>query len=139
MRNSRSGLCRGRRDRGAAAIETAACVAAVLLLLFGAIEVSLLASARGSVAFAVEQAARYASLRGAESGAPVNARQIESYIHSQTPSLDPARLRVKTEWLPDNQPGSRVLIRAEYAAPLLLRAGGPSLTLTSSAAVTISQ
>lgn len=130
---------RSSSQRGAAAVESAVCVTAVLLLMFAAVEISLLANASGTVAFAVGQAARFASLRGAESGAPMNAGQIESYLRSQAPALDPGRLRVKTEWLPGDGPNGRIRIRAEYAAPLLLHAGGPSVMLGSSAAIVFSQ
>ncbi len=130
---------RFRSNRGSVAIETAVCLVAVLVVLIGAIELSLLATARGSVAYAVQQAARYAGLHGAASGAPADAESIVRYIRDQAPALDPARLRVKAEWLPDNQPGSQVRIRADYQAPLLLRAVGPSVALTSSAATVISQ
>lgn len=121
--------------RGSAAVESAVCVTVVLLLMFAAVEIALLANASGTVAFAVGQAARYAGLRGAESSAPMDAGQIESYLRSQAPALNPNRLRVTTEWLP----GSQVHIRAEYAAPLLLHAGGPSVKLGSSAAVVLSR
>jgi len=133
MRSTR----RGRR--GAVAIETVVCATAVVLLMFAAIQGSLLAGARGSVAFAAEQAARFASLRGAGSGAPAGARQIENFIRGQVPGLDPARLKVTAEWLPDNRPGSRVRVRAEYSAPLLLSAGVPSVKLASTSAMVISQ
>ena len=93
--------------------------------MFGVVQFAMLQTDRGSVTYAVQQTARWASVRGAASGAPVDAEAIRKYLCGQAPVLDPARLTVRTEWLPDNQPGSRIQVRAEYLAPIFLRAGRP--------------
>lgn len=125
--------------RGASGIEHAVCLSAVLLATFGLIQMSLLSVARNSVSYAVQQAARYASMRGAESGEPAGADQIRRYVREHAPALDSSRLIVTAKWTPDNKPGSIVEVEAVYQAPVFLPILGPSVPLRSSAALPITQ
>jgi Flp pilus assembly protein TadG len=96
-------------------------VATVFLLLLVAImECGRLGFAYNSVSFAAHRAARWASLRGASSGHPASASDVEAEADGLLVALDAAQVKVATTWTPDNRPGSTVQVTVSYGFRTLL-------------------
>ncbi len=128
------------RTRGSTLIESSVVAAVFLLLVAGIEEFARLGFAYNEVSFAAQQAARYASVRGAASGHPAAAADIQAAAEVYTGALDNSKVTVTTAWTPDNNPGSTVKVTVQYQFATLLRplASG-AFTISTSSAGTITQ
>jgi Flp pilus assembly protein TadG len=100
--------------RGSTLVESSVVAAVFLLLLAGIIEFGRLGFAYNAVSFAAQRAARYAAVRGADSGHPASAADVETAAKSYTAALDNTRVTVITTWSPDNRSGSTVQVKVSY-------------------------
>lgn len=70
------------------------------------------------VTWVASDAARYASLHGNHSTAPVSVADIKAYVQSQAVALVASRLTIEESptyvWVPNNHPGSIVQIKVTY-------------------------
>ena len=108
---------RGRRQRGAFVVEVALILLPFLFLIFGIIEFGVVTRANNFVAYAAREGTRYASVRGADSGAPASASQISNFVKGQAVGLNASNLTVATTWVPDNKRGSSVRVQVSYSMP----------------------
>jgi Flp pilus assembly protein TadG len=131
--------CRGgillRNERGSQLVEFAIAGLLFLTLLFGIMEFGRAVWIYGTAAHAAKEGARWAIVRGAESGRAATATDVESYVRSRATGM--TSVTVTTTWSPDNKPGSVVQVKVDCpfqpVLPLL-----PSMTLTSTSRMVIS-
>lgn len=82
--------------------------------VFGVVEVTRLAYAFNYVSYSARDAARWASVRGANSPTPADASAITEYVRRNAVAVNPAAIKVKAVWSPDNRPGSTVQVEVNY-------------------------
>lgn len=129
-----------RRRRGSTLIESSVVAAVFLLLVAGIEEFARLGFAYNEVSFAAQQAARYASVRGAASGHAAAAGDIQAAAEVYTGALDNSKVTVITAWTPDNNPGSTVQVTVRYRFATLLASLGPGgFTISTTSASIITQ
>lgn len=123
------------RQRGAALVEMAVAGPLFFMLLFGIIEFGRVIWLYGTISHAAREAARYAIVRGEESGRAVTAIDVETYVRNRAPGLSAAT--VTTTWEPDNKSGSVVQVRVQLpfdpVVPIL-----PPLPLSTTSRLVIS-
>ena len=110
---------RGRTRAGATVLEMAVVAPAVLLLLFGMIDLGIAVYAYNTLAEAVRAGTRYGVVHGARATKPAgplaNDRQVEDVVRSYAPGFIPAKLTVTSTWPDgDNEPSSHITVSANY-------------------------
>ncbi len=100
-----------RNRKGSALLEAALVFPLFAGILAGAVELSSRLMAGNFASWAAREAVRFAEVRGASANVPATAESIESHVRGLAVGVPPSEVRAETEWLPDNQPGSRVRIR----------------------------
>jgi Flp pilus assembly protein TadG len=101
-------------DEQATAILEFAAVSVVFLgLLFGVAEFALAAWQVNSATSDAREGARYAVVRGANSGRVATVDSVANYVKSHT-ALDPSSIRVYVTWTPDKRPGSLVSVSVAH-------------------------
>lgn len=105
--------------RGAFMVEAALILLPFLLLIFGIIEFGVVVRAYNFVSYAAREGTRWASVRGAESGAPASATQVSNFVKGRAVGLDRSQLTVATTWVPDNKRGSSVRVQVTYSMPAI--------------------
>jgi Flp pilus assembly protein TadG len=131
---------RNQARRGSTLVESSVVAVVFLLLLAGIMEFGRLGFAYNAVSFAAQRAARYAAVRGAGSGHPVLAADVETAARQYTNALDNAKVTVTTTWSPDNLAGSTVQVTVSYAfGTVLTPLAKNALTVQTTAREIISQ
>ncbi len=115
-------------------IETALSLIVVTSILFGTMEFARLTYAYNFVAYAAQEAARYACVRGNASPEPATEASIEQFVRAQAVGLIAHDLKVTATWTPNNNPGAAVRILVTYSHPGVVGAILHSSTTVSSAA-----
>ena len=122
MRN-KGGKRARRTARGQATTEFALIATALVMLLFGVIDVAYAIYSYNTVCYAAGMAIRYASLNGASSSSPATSTTIQSLVMSMANGLEatsacPASgaraLCASTTWNPNSSAGSTVNIVVTY-------------------------
>jgi Flp pilus assembly protein TadG len=110
------GLFRDLQDdeTGSAIVEFSAVSVVFLLVLFGIFEFGMAAWQRNSIISDAREGARYAVVRGSNSGRVATADSIANYVRGRT-SLDPNAIRIHVTWSPDNSPGSVVKVSVAHS------------------------
>lgn len=123
-----------RDERGLYLVEMAIAAMAFLLLLFCVMEFGRAVWAYSSIAHGAREGARYAIVRGAESGRTAIESDIETYVRDKA-GLSSAQ--VTTTWPTGKQPGSVVEVNVQYSfqpsVPMF-----PSMALTATSKMVIS-
>lgn len=101
-------------QRGNAMIETALALTVFFMLLFGIVEIGRAIWMRSTMTYLSHEGARWASVRGGASDAPVTPAEVEAYVKRIAVGVDHSALVVKTSFVPDNRPGSAVQVQVEY-------------------------
>ncbi len=101
--------------RGSLLLETGLAVAAMVVLAAGSLDFARGLTALHTLSHASTEAARYAAVRGARSPSPATSDSIEAFVKQRLPGVNPAAVSVITSWRPNNQPGSVVEVRVQYA------------------------
>ena len=114
-------------------IETALSLIVVTSILFGTMEFARLTYAYNFVAYAAQEGARYACVRGSTSPAPATEASIAGFVRSQAVGLIGSDLEVKAIWSPDNHPGASVRISVTYNHPGIVGSLMPRTSTVSSA------
>jgi Flp pilus assembly protein TadG len=123
--------------RGGAAIEFALIIPIAILLTFGAIEVARAVSVQASINQAAKETVRFASVRGAASGAAATEAELEA-MAVQLAELADASTSAAVSWTPDNAPGGVVTVDMQTTfTPVVLLFGPSNYTFTSTASMTI--
>ena len=104
---------RRHRQRGSSLVEGALCFSAFLFITFGVLEFAMAIYAYNFCAYAAEEAARWASTRGANYPTPATAATIQGHVASQAVGL-PNSVTVTTTWTPNNSPGSTIQVTVAY-------------------------
>ncbi len=104
-------LTRWRNDRGNELVEVAIVGILFFTLVFGIMEVGRAIWIYDTVAHLAREGARYAIVRGAESGQVVGAAEVEAYVQGRAAGM--TGLVVTTTWDPDNDPGSVVQVQVD--------------------------
>ena len=134
MVNKRTG-----RQRGTSTVEAAIILIAFLMLLIGIMECGRLLSATHHLANIAREGARFAMVRGTESGLTTTSTTVSDYVKGLTnySGLDPAALTVTTTWTPDQARGSMVRVQLSHnfqsIVPFI-----PNITLQSSSRMMMS-
>lgn len=131
------------RASGATIIEMAVVLLVLLMLLFSIMEAGRAVMNYHTLYQAVSEGARFASVNGASSGALPGPRLsvdvdplVEQKVVSTAVGLALSTSQVQVSWLPNNRPGSTVMVSASYLyKPFAF--GWTEFTLTSSATVVI--
>jgi len=140
MEQARKPAKRGHRRRGSSLVEAALVTIPFFMLILGIIACGYLVFTYDSVAFAAQQGARWASVRGSTSGMAATAASVQAFVNGQVPGLVPASLNVQTVWSPDNKPGSTVTVHVTYTAvPLSTLSLPNTLHISSSSSTTVSR
>ncbi|HUQ98201.1 MAG TPA: TadE/TadG family type IV pilus assembly protein [Gemmatimonadaceae bacterium] len=84
-----------------------------MALLFGVFEFGIAAFQVNSVASDAREGARYAVVRGTNSGRVATRDSVENFIKART-ALSPSRVRVYVTWTPDKRPGSLVTVSVAH-------------------------
>ena len=122
-------------ERGGELIEFAIAALLFFSLLFGIMEFGRAIWIYGTTAHAAREGARYAIVRGAESGRAASASDVATYVQGVLAGMQcsPAN----TTWSPDNKPGSVVTVQVNCPfSPAY--AVLPAITLTSTSKMVIS-
>jgi Flp pilus assembly protein TadG len=100
---------RTRRDRrrGSSLVETALVTTPFFTLILGIIACGYLVFTYDSVAFAAQQGARWASVRGSTSGMAATAASVQAYVNGQAPVSSPHLSMCKLHGHPTISRGAR--------------------------------
>jgi Flp pilus assembly protein TadG len=121
-------------------VETALCFLLVFVTIYAIMEFGLFVYSYNVVAGATREGARYAIVHGSRSGAVASEADIRAQILRWCVGLNPSALVVRTTWLPENTPGSRVRIDTAYTLnPMTALIVSAPLTIRSSSEMVISQ
>jgi Flp pilus assembly protein TadG len=101
-------------DDGAAMVEFAIVSVIVLVMVFGTIEFGLATWQRNTTASDAREGARYAIVRGENSGRVATQDSVANYLKRRS-SLDTSRVRVYVVWNPDKKPGSVVSVSVAHS------------------------
>ena len=119
-------------------IEGALCFSAFVFVVCGILEFSFAIYGYNFCCYAAQDAARWASTRGANYPAPATASDVQAYVSKQAIGLANT-LTVNTTWIPDNKPGGTVKVNVGYVIiPLTGLTLHKHLTVSSSAQMIIS-
>ena len=102
---------RFRNQRGGTVLEMAIAGPLFFILMFGITEFGRAVWLYSTMSHTAREAARFAIVRGAESGRAVSSGDVETFVQNRAPGL--ANADVTTTWDPNNQPGSVVEVRVQ--------------------------
>jgi Flp pilus assembly protein TadG len=114
MARTQQAARRARGQRGSGLVEGALCFSAFLFITFGVIEFAMAIYAYNFCSYAAQDAARWASTRGANYPTPVSSTDIRNYVTNQAVGLTNT-VNVTTTWSPDNKPGATVQVTVQYS------------------------
>ena len=126
-----------RNEHGNALIELAIVGVLFFTLVLGIMEFGRAIWMYGTVAHLAREGARYAIVRGTESGDTASATDVETYVQGRAAGL--TGLAVATVWDPDNDPGSVVQVQVDRTFnPVVPMLGLGSIVLSSTSRMVIS-
>lgn len=102
---------------GSASVELALVLPLFLALLLGLIYFALALYADNTIGHAAREGARFAAVHGATSARPTTEADIRTEMARHLAALDPDRLTVTADFVPNNAPGGTVTVTARYALP----------------------
>jgi len=96
-------------ERGSGLVEGALCFLAFLMVTFGVMEFAMAVYTYNFCSWAAEDAARWASTRGANYPSPVTAANVTTHVTNEAIGLS-STPTVTTTWTPNNSPGGTVQV-----------------------------
>jgi Flp pilus assembly protein TadG len=102
---------RFRNQRGGTVLEMAIAGPLFFILMFGITEFGRAVWLYSTLSHASREAARFAIVRGAESGRAVSETDVETFVQNRAPGLQDAD--VTTTWEPNNLAGSVVEVQVQ--------------------------
>ena len=152
---------RKRSQGGTYIIEMGLCMVVLFMMIFGVVEYSQIAYSNNFCAYAAQQAARYASIRGASSVNPLPTSPspcgssctnessndpTTAYVQGLAVGLNPSKLTVATAWASStgngNAAGGTVTVTVTYAYNPLLTIVAPlpsTFNMNSTSTMTVLQ
>lgn len=125
---------RFRNRRGAVLVEFVTISALLMLSIIGVIEFGRAMWTHNSLSHAAREGARWAIVRGNESGRVADTAGVSTYVLSR---IGTRPLSVTTVWSPDKDPGSTVTVTVQHqfraVVPIV-----PQVTLSSRSRMVIS-
>ena len=109
-----------RDRRGASATEFALVAPAMLLIALSLVDLGRIGLVMASLTRSAQEAARYASLHGAESPAPATVAAIEAVARARIYGVPPDAIAVSVSWTPDNASGASVTVATSSPFEILL-------------------
>jgi Flp pilus assembly protein TadG len=126
-----------RDERGSTIVEWAFVGPIAILLTLGAVEMGRALFAQAAITQAVKETVRFASVRGAASGAEATVDELEAMAR-QLADLADAETQVAVAWAPDNRPGSVVTVTMQHDfQPVTTPFDGSTFTFDATASMTI--
>ena len=123
-----------RNRRGAVIIEFVLIALILLLCILGVIEFGRAVWTHNSLSHAAREGARWAIVRGNESGRVTDTAAVTSFVFTRTEARP---LAVSTVWSPNKDPGSTVTITVQHqfraVVPII-----PQITLSSRSRMVVS-
>jgi Flp pilus assembly protein TadG len=128
-----------RDTKGVAAIQFAFVAPVLILMLLGIIDMGRLGMTVSTMRNAAIEAARYASMRGAESPTPATVAAITDFAKDRAVGVPSADIAVAVTWFPDNKSGSQVKVQLNYNFEMFVSwlTPLPTIQLAKSSAMTI--
>jgi Flp pilus assembly protein TadG len=131
-------MLRSRARQGSAMVESALCFSAFIFITFGLIEFTMAIYAYNFCTYAAQDAARWASTRGANYPTPATATDVQNHVTAQAIGLTNT-LTITTTWNPDNKPGGIVQVNVRYSViPLTGLTLQENLQVSSTAQMVVS-
>jgi Flp pilus assembly protein TadG len=96
-------------------VEFAIAASIFATFVLGIMEFGFAALGRNAVAADAREGARFAIVRGSQSGRATDSAGVANYVKSKT-SLDQT-IQVSTSWSPNKDPGSIVTVKVKHAVP----------------------
>lgn len=126
-------------ERGVSAVQFAFIAPLLILMTLGVIDMGRLGLTTSAMRNAAIEAARYASMHGADSPTPASETTIAAFARDRAVGVPSADLAVAVTWLPDNKSGSQVKVRLTYPFTMFVSnlAPLPSIELARSSAMTV--
>jgi Flp pilus assembly protein TadG len=131
---------KGMSERGSAIVEAVLVLMLMLLVIFGAIQFSMVIFGYNSVAFAARAGTRYAIVNGSSSITPCTAAQVQAVVEQNLAGIRSSTVTVATTWNPNNAPGStvKVVVSADFA-PVVKLVMPSAITVTSTSQMIVLQ
>lgn len=128
-----------RDTRGSAAVQFAFVAPVLILMILGIVDMGRLGMTISTMRSAAIDAARFASLRGAESPTPATVATITDFAKDRAVGVPSADIAVAVTWLPDNKSGSQVKVQLNYDFEMFVSwlTPLPTIQLAKSSAMTI--
>ena len=98
-------------ENGSAVIEFAIVIAVFVVILLATFELGMVLWEKNTIAAAAREGARFAIVRGSESGRTTDTAGVAAYVRGRA-GLAP--LKVLTTWPVSKDPGATVEVRVEY-------------------------
>jgi Flp pilus assembly protein TadG len=139
MRRNKQAKGHRKGERGSGVVEVALALTAFILLTAGVIDMSRAMMAYSTLTHASAKAARFASVRSAQSEDPASNGEIETQAVNAAAGLVEANLTVNTDWTPLNAPGAVVQVTMSYNfTPVVPLVPKDLIVLTGSSRMTVS-
>ena len=122
-----------RQRRGVVIVEFAVVALILVSLIIAVVEFGRAVWVRNTVGHAAREGARWAIVRGNESGRPTDDAAVSAYVQSKIPITG---LTVTTTWTPNKDPGSVVQVRVQSAFTAVIPMI-PAVTLTGTSRMVI--
>jgi Flp pilus assembly protein TadG len=103
-----------RHQAGNAMLEGALVMTLFLMILFGIIDFSRATFAYNSVEYASRHAARWAAVRGAQSGQEASESDIRTQVYRNLVGMDATNTNVSVAWNNGKVPGSYVTVTVNH-------------------------
>jgi Flp pilus assembly protein TadG len=103
-----------RREAGNAMLEGALVMSAFLMIMFGIIDFSRAVFAYNSVEYASREGARWASVRGVQSGQEASAGDVQAFVMKQLVGLTASDTTVNVNWASGKTPGAFVTVTVNH-------------------------
>ncbi|MBI1897393.1 MAG: pilus assembly protein [Acidobacteria bacterium] len=127
-------------QRGSAMLELALVFLIFFSFLYAIMEFGRIVSSYNILAGATREGARYAMVRGSDSGAPASTSDIAAVVKRWAIGLDHRAIDVNVSWNGGSGAGNTVRVRSRYEiTPMTSFLFGDRLRLSSSSEMLISQ
>jgi len=121
-------------------VEGALCFTVFMMIIFGVIDFGRLVFAYNFTAYAAREGARYAMAHGNTSKSPATSNSVRTVATNQAIGLDASAITVTTTWSPDENPGSTVQVKVQYAFTAIVPyLAASSMNVQSTSQMVISQ
>jgi Flp pilus assembly protein TadG len=109
-----------------------------MIALFCVVQAGMMIYAYSFVSYAARMGARYAGVRGTQSGAPFNSDSVTTYVRGLSSGLNLANLSVTASGSPNQNPGSTATVVVTYNYQPIRPFSQTVIPLSSTAKTTIS-